>query len=363
MDAANLNMINWAAALRGNRRKGAALLRAMLADPVQRAGVCSDPDALSLIFGYGPDDPLAEEARGIPASAVVCYANNRYGTTFASIGEMASSVSTIGEELAERGALWNMVMGTDEAMAAFVGCDASAEWLFSVLGSDDAGVFSANSDLIFSGTEAGNRMIDVLFSLDCAKDIAGTDEFVERGAGNARFLHGLAKCDAARDVWASKYISVSSLFDQIKATLDAAPQDLFIKVTHTDAASISVNASKICVAVIDESNGKPKAVLLDKPANWKDAVSGSSQIALLDSWKITPQTNYKVRGSVISTQTGAVVETKTADSNTESMPLKKVLAGGAGFFESMNQDASKLVNVPNSTYFHIKVNYATYIAV
>lgn len=362
MDAANLNMINWAAALRGNRRKGAALLKAMLADPVQRAAVCADRDALSLIFGYGLDDPLAKEARGIPASAVVCYANDVFGTNFSDIAGMADGIYSISDELEERRTLWNMLVGVREAIEAIAENDAASAWLTSSLGPGDEDAFLANKDIMAAQTTAGTALSGVVWANDSTAS-AFALRAMNECASSANLLNGLAKSDAARSAWASKFESVSMLYDTIKETLDAAPDSLFVKNDENYDTNRNLSTLSGSMALTRASDGALAGVTFSNNFGWRNEVSGTCQITLVRNIHLSGQQNYYRMCSLVSPQKKDVVKKFSSNKGAGfSMDIRAVLTGGAGFFTKTSQTENTIGDPPQG-FSYLTVGYASYVAV
>lgn len=403
VDAANLNMINWASALRGNRRKGAALLKAMLADPVQRAAVCADPDALSLIFGYGPDDPLAEAARGVPASAVVCYANSRYGKGYADFGELADDMGSLADAiagdaalaallartdaaadaLAERASVGSLLSGsptlldslsevakrgllsdaflsgaTDDGLSSMI----SADWAADVVSSP------AMADKATSGTVQGNRLLDALFALDAMTDVLATSAYIEAGSRSAAFLNRMCKSVAASAAWLRASGEVSSFAGQIKETLDAAPSDLFSEkfTSYWDTPKqglSSLNISDNAIAKIGDDGEiafvNPTSASLSD-GTWKNYVARSGVIDIVNLLNYTVGTNNSKLGlAAMSAQSKELMAYDTAVAS--PVGLRAVAPGGVAFFCS---DSLPSLGKPSASFHNSqKIGYARYVAV
>ena len=362
MDAANLNMINWAAALRGNRRKGAALLRAMLADPVHREAVCADPDALSLIFGYGIDDPLVKEAREIEASSVVRYANGVMGTSFADVEGMADGIYSIADGLEKRGTLWNMVLGVREVIEVFAENEKSSAWLTSALGSGDADAFYINRDIMAAGTAAGLALSSVVWENDPTASAFALRAMSEC-ASNAYLLNGLAKSDAARTVWANNIKSVSMLYDTVKDTLDASPDSLFVKKDNHYETSKSLSSLSGDIVLTRASDGEFYGVSFTDRANWRSGLSGTPQITLIRNINTGSQSGWYRMCALVSPQKKDIVEKfSSTKGGSVNRDIKTVLSGGAGFFTDSSQSTNVIGDAPTGSSF-LSVKYATYIAV
>ena len=403
MDAANLNMINWAAALRGNRRKGAALLRAMLADPVQRAAVCSDPDALSLIFGYGPDDPLAEAARGVPASAVVCYANSRYGSGYADFCELVDDIASLADaidgdvtmvalltrtdaasdtlskcasvgsllsgnpslldtfsEVAKRGLLSDVFLSgvTDDGLASMI----SSDWAADAVSSP------AMAEKVTSGTAQGDRVLDAMFSMDAMADVLATSAYIEAGSRSAAFLNRMCKSVAASAAWLKASSDVSRVAEQIKETLDAAPSDLFSEkfTSYWDTPKQGLSSMNISDTAIAKIGDDGEIAFVDPTSaslsdgTWKNYVARSGVIDIVNLLNYTVGTNNSKLGlAAMSAQSKELMAYDTAVASPVGLPA--VAPGGIAFFCSNDLPS---LGKPNAS-FHMsqKIGSARYVAV
>lgn len=396
VDAANLNMINWAAALRGNRRKGAALLRAMLADPVQRAGVCSDPDALSLIFGYGPGDPLAEAARGIPASAVVCYANSRYQKGYADIEALSADGEFVVATLPTDTAFEAMLLHTVAASSALADSnsaavyankelfDQSALLVASMMLSDDAVSAATEADLLWlfdsaqaTGAAKDPTVVAGIFDESPRSDtliefIVGhhgeiselitSPEFIEAEAGSALFLNRLCKSSALSKMWLDNASVVSQHMYTVKATLDAAPDSLFsVKNASHWESSVGLSAPSYEKVAFTGADGEIEyAVLSDKVSYWRSIVGSDARIDICREI-ITTSTGEGYSPTVVSRIMN--VGHYPSESKNSAKTVNFVAPGGVAWFYKGYTQPNPMSQPASNYVIYGSVKYATYIAV
>lgn len=396
VDAANLNMINWASALRGNRRKGAALLKAMLADPVQRAGVCSDPDALSLIFGYGPDDPLAEAARGVPASAVVCYANSRYGKGYAGIGELAADGEFIVATLPDDPAFETMLLHTERAASALADSNSAAVYANRALfeGSallvggmmlSDAAVSSATEgDLLWlfdsaraTGVAGNPAVVSGIFDESprsetliefiaghCEElgDLIASPEFIEGEAGSALFMNRLCKSSALTKIWLDNASAVSEHAGTVKSTLDAAPDSLFnIKNASHWESSVALSVPNYEKVAFTGADGEIEyAVLSSQVSQWRSIVGSDARIDICREI-ITTSSGEGCSPTVVSRIMN--VGHYPSESNNSAKTVNFVAPGGVAWFYKGYTQSNPMSQPASNFTIYGSVKYATYIAV
>lgn len=225
VDSANLNMINWAAALRGNRRKGAALLKAMLADPVQRAAICADPDALSLIFGYGSDDPLAEAAREISGDGLICYSNSRYGRSHATLEELARDSGMFSEAVGNDSPFSTMLVLSKETV-----CEASS--------------IAATMLAVFSDADVADRLMSSEWFADVVK---GSEQSVQALASSeaAMGVAATSRVEFLEAILTSKDVSDALLFDPVSVKAVLGSDAAIGAVDSSDAAVSSMVTSEL----------------------------------------------------------------------------------------------------------------------